>query len=191
MLEAIQGLKTPRQLRVLFVHLLVNDCVPAPISFWETFSHHFALDFTLHNPNAPQGAINETLRELGKFLEEYGKELADYGLPQPMSLSLEVEHELHRWGSDWEALAEEADLMYASFNDEKKGIYDEVLDAVLSEQPLLLFVDGKAGRGKTYLVRAICNKIRSLGKIVIPTATSAFAAQGYAGGRTTHSAFKV
>jgi predicted ATPase len=61
----------------------------------------------------------------------------------------------------------------------------------MNNTPLCLFVDGKAGRGKTMLVNTLCDKIRSLGKIVIPTATAAFAAQLYPGGRTTHSAFKV
>ena len=37
----------------------------------------------------------------------------------------------------------------------------------------------------------ICDKIHSLGQIVIPTATAAFAAQLYPGGCTTHSVFKV
>jgi hypothetical protein len=40
-------------------------------------------------------------------------------------------------------------------------------------------------------VQTICDKIRSLGRIVLPTATPAFAAQHYQGGRTTHSTFKV
>ncbi|KAJ7903991.1 DNA helicase Pif1 like protein, partial [Mycena leptocephala] len=70
-------------------------------------------------------------------------------------------------------------------------VYNYALGAVMNGTPLCLFVDGKAGRGKTILVNTLCDKVRSLGKIVIPTATSAFAAQLYPGGRTTHSAFKV
>lgn len=36
-LEGIQSLRTPRELRVLFVHLLVNECVTAPLTIWEHF----------------------------------------------------------------------------------------------------------------------------------------------------------
>ncbi|KAJ6611585.1 hypothetical protein B0H10DRAFT_1809232, partial [Mycena sp. CBHHK59/15] len=51
------------------------------------------------------------------------------------------------------------------------------------------FVDGKAGRRKTTLVNVLCDMLRSMGRIVILTATAAFAAQLYPGGGTTHSAF--
>jgi len=76
-----------------------------------------------------------------------------------------------------------------SFNHKKINIYDEALHAVLHKQSLLIFVDGKAGHRKMYLICDICNKIQSLGKIVIPTTTSVFVAQAYAGGHTTHSTF--
>ncbi|KAI0743845.1 DNA helicase Pif1 like protein, partial [Daedaleopsis nitida] len=76
-------------------------------------------------------------------------------------------------------------------NAEQYGIYQEIMDAVSHRRPLCAFVDGKAGRGKTFLVNTICNKLRAEGHIVLPTATSAFAAQLYPGGKTTHSVFKV
>jgi hypothetical protein len=62
---------------------------------------------------------------------------------------------------------------------------------VINDHSLHIFVDEKAGTGKTHIVNVICDKIRSLGCVVLPTAIAAFAAQHYAGGRTTHSAFKV
>ena len=56
---------------------------------------------------------------------------------------------------------------------------------------LLLFIDGKAGVGKTFLINAMCDKLRSINTITLPTATSTYAAQLYCGGRTTHSTFKM
>jgi hypothetical protein len=53
------------------------------------------------------------------------------------------------------------------------------------------FIDGKAGSGKMFLVNAICDMLRSKELILLATATSAFAAQLYPGGRTTHSTLKV
>jgi hypothetical protein len=47
LMEAIQSLKTPRQLQLLFVHLLVNDCVPTPLAHWKIFQENFALDYTV------------------------------------------------------------------------------------------------------------------------------------------------
>ncbi|KZT08457.1 uncharacterized protein LAESUDRAFT_649310 [Laetiporus sulphureus 93-53] len=79
----------------------------------------------------------------------------------------------------------------AKLNEEQYKAYHEILGAVEHNRPLCAYIDGRAGRGKTFLVNTICNKLRSEGHIVLPTATSAFAAQLYPGGRTTHSTFKV
>jgi len=150
-----------------------------------------AYDFTLQHQNIQQIGIECALCEIGQYLEEYGKQLSDFGLHQPLQVSQEVQHEFQRWNNNADVLYDQAIQSYSAFNLEKKDIYDEIIGAVINQQSLYLFIDGKAGCGKTFLVRTICDRIRSLGKIVIPTATSAFAAQAYAGGRTTHSAFKA
>lgn len=51
--EAVQALYTPRQIRLLFTDLLVNDCVPSLLSIWNKFREKMALDlrlqpFTIH-----------------------------------------------------------------------------------------------------------------------------------------------
>jgi len=70
-------------------------------------------------------------------------------------------------------------------------IYNQIMSSVLKKESLLAFIDGKAGRGKTFLINAICDKVCSLRRIVILTTIAAFAAQLYPGGHTIHSAFKV
>jgi hypothetical protein len=191
MLEAVQTLRTPRQLRLLFVHLLVNDCVDSPISMWDTFQNELSYDFILRANNVIPVGLNSALDDLSHLLEEYGKRLGDFGLPEPIVHSREVEHELLRWGQNPDLLSQRADHAVAILKAGQLEIYNYALAAVMNAAPLCLFVDGKAGRGKTMLVNTLCDKVRSLGKIVIPTATAAFAAQLYPGGRTTHSAFKV
>ena len=61
LLEAIQNLKTPRQLRLLFIHLLVNDCVPTPMLTWDNLAHHLALDHTLQHQNVVHIGIEYAL----------------------------------------------------------------------------------------------------------------------------------
>ncbi|KAL6308048.1 PIF1-like helicase-domain-containing protein [Sparassis latifolia] len=90
-----------------------------------------------------------------------------------------------------DVLAARAATAVSKLNAEQYCVYTEIQDAVSHDRPLCAFVDGKAGRGKTFLVNTICNKLRSQGRIVLPTATSGFAAQLYPGGRTTHSTFRV
>ena len=74
---------------------------------------------------------------------------------------------------------------------EQLALFNDIVSSVDDARPKIVFLDGKAGTGKTHVIRAICSYLRSREQIVIATATSAFAAQLYDGGRTTHSAFKV
>lgn len=191
LLEGIRNLKTPRQLRLLFVHLLVNDCVPTPMLIWDNLASHLALDHTLRHQNVMQIGIEHALRELGDMLSQHGKTLSNYNLPEPSTHAREVEHELARWNANLDSLSARADAAIAQLNDEKRLIYDDVMNCLAEDRSLHIFVDGKAGTGKTHLLNVICDKVRSLGRIVLPTAAAAFAAQHYPGGRTTHSAFKV
>jgi hypothetical protein len=190
-LEAVQSLRTPRQLRVLFVHLLIQECVPSPMRMWEEFQDEFARDFTLQNNNSSELGLNLALDDISHLLEEYGKTLTYFGLPEATIHTAEVTHELRRWSGMLDELEERANNMIDLFNREQRSVYTHILSAILSHPPLYAFVDGKAGRGKTAMIIALCDKLRSMGEIVIATATSAFAAQLYPGGRTTHSTFKV
>lgn len=115
---------------------------------WEDFRQSLALDL---------------------ILEEYGKTLGSYGLPNPEHHMRELIHEMQRWGRNQEELGERADAAVVRFNQGQRAIYDRVMAAVANDCADYLFVDGKAGTGKT------------------TTATSAFAAQLYPGGRTTHA----
>ena len=49
--EAIQTLCTPQQLRLLFVHLLVKDCIPTPLETWNRFHMHFTTDYIENHSN--------------------------------------------------------------------------------------------------------------------------------------------
>jgi hypothetical protein len=188
--EAIQTLKTPHQLRVLFVHLLVNECILTPIEFWNTFQYHLCLDFTLRCPDVPNVGVDHGLQHIGQLLEEYGKHPSDYHLPEPTTYGREV-HELQRWAPFAVQLAARSQAAYDMFNNEQREIFDDILSAIIQRRPLQMFIDGKAGVGKTFMINALIDKVRSLNIISLPTATSAFAAQLYPGGRTTHSTFKV
>lgn len=191
MQEAVDSLRTPRQLRLLFVHLIVNDCAPSPLLLWEIFQHQLALDFILRHDGVEDIGQQHALQEIANYLEEHGKSLEHYGLPLPTVYSAEVENELQRWGVDREAITARAQQNIHLLNDEQRHLFDLIVNAACNHLPFLLFIDGKAGRGKTFLVNAICDHLRALGHIVMPTATSGYAAQLYPRGRTTHSAFKA
>lgn len=87
MLEAVQTLRTPRQLRLLFVHLLVNDCVDSPVTLWDIFQNELSYDFILRANNIIHIGLNSGLDDILHLLEEYGKTLSDFGLPDPITHS--------------------------------------------------------------------------------------------------------
>jgi len=191
MQEAVDTLRTPQQLRILFVHLLTNSCVGTPLRFWDEFRPKISQDFILAANGDVEGGCNEALKHLGFFLQGHGKCLDDFGLPQPLAHDNKVGWELRRWSPQSAALRQQVDVGLSMFNSEQRNIFLRVQHAVLDNEPLLMFIDGKAGRGKMFLVNTLCAWVRSVGRIALPTATSAFAAQLYPGGRTTHSTFGV
>jgi len=189
--EAIDTLRTPHQLRILFIHLLMNSCINTPLQLWTEFRSKISEDFILAAAGDVERGCDEALKQLGFLLQSHGKHLEDYGLPQPLARENEVEWELRRWSPQIELLLQQVDAGLSVFNIEQRAIFSQVQEAVLKGESLLMFVDGKAGRGKTFLVNTLCAWVRSLGRIALPTATSAFAAQLYPGGHTTHSTFGV
>jgi hypothetical protein len=189
--EAIESLHTPYQLRLLLIHMLSNNCITAPATIWDKFKQSLSEDFHVCNGRNWNLAFSSALVEIAGHLREYGREPKDYGLPQPSYIGNEVAAEIQRWSPDIPQLLSAAEQALVLFNPEQKRIFDIIWNAVLQSLPLCIFIDGKAGRGKTYLVNALCSQARGHEKIVLATATSAFAAQLYPGGRTTHSTFKV
>lgn len=150
-----------------------------------------AKDFVMQHATTDELVTSRALQEISMALEEHGKCLSEFGLPQPQLLCTEVLHELLKWGPDSETLLNCAQQACSQMSAEQISIYEKITQAASQNMPLFVFVDEKAGRGKTFLMNAICNHLRASGRIVLPTATSAFATQLYPGGRTTHSTFKV
>ena len=189
--EAVSLCKTPSQLRFLFLHMLVNECIQTPIEFWERFKAQLSYDYFLRSRGNSMVAETRCLETIDRHLEEYGRDLGDFGITFLRPSEGEVYHELAKWYPHLNALADEALQAISTMTSEQFALYRDVVDAIDNDKSMTIFLDGKAGTGKTHVIRAICSHLRSLQKIVIATATSAFAAQLYDGGRTTHSAFRV
>ncbi|PPR05450.1 hypothetical protein CVT24_007467 [Panaeolus cyanescens] len=189
-IEAIATLRTPRQIRILFVDLLVNNDIIAPLDIWNQYQHPLLQDYYLQNQNTLDIAITACLQDLASLLQHHGKSLTDYGLPQPDLADIIPMMELRRWQGRETELMDRAQTQYSRFNQGQKALFDLIWNAVSEQQSLLLFVDGQAGTGKTTVIKAICDALRATEHIVLPTATSAFASLLYDGGQTTHSTFK-
>ena len=67
--------------------------------------------------------------------------MSDFGLPEPVRELTEVDREHLRWSRENCQQFVDAHLSLLS-PDEQRLIFDEVMDAVRNERPLLMYVDG-------------------------------------------------
>lgn len=65
------------------------------------------------------------------------------------------------------------------------------MDHVANNKLLTIFVYGRAGRKKTFLIDLICIAIRYMKKLILPCATTRLATLNYDGGHTAHSLFLI
>ncbi|KAA8894732.1 hypothetical protein FN846DRAFT_912553 [Sphaerosporella brunnea] len=187
--EAIASYYRPGQLRFLFAHLLVDLATPA-IELWERYKESLSLDFRLHAPS--HAAEKQALHQIEAYLAARGAALADFGLSTGEHRPREVEMEIEAFESRMDVLWNQAQLAVSQMNPEQAICYHTVLDDCWSDGPhRLYFIDGKAGRGKTFLVRAICDTLRSQADIAIIAGSTALSATLYERGRTAHSVFGI
>ena len=114
-------------------------------------------------------------------LETMGRTMTDFGLPEPADDSTEVARERLRW--DRRSCQQYLDAHLPLLTpDEQRPIYEEVIEAVRLRRPLLMYVDGRSGRGKTLLMKVITAAVRAQGDIVLCSATTGLAALNHEGG---------
>ena len=121
--EAIDSLYTPFQLRILFIHLLVNDCIQCPLDMWRKFYSNLSYDYLLTKNNDFNTALTATLQHISVLLQEYGKHLSDFGLEELSTHSGEIEYELSRWRELQPALHERASQAVAILNEGMSRLY--------------------------------------------------------------------
>jgi ATP-dependent DNA helicase PIF1 len=80
-------------------------------------------------------------------------------------------------------------LIYSQ--DEQRGVFQKIMEAVNNQKGGVFFLYGHGGTGKTYMWRTLASYIRSKKQIVLTVATSGIASLLLPGGRTTHSMFKI
>ena len=191
MQEAINTLCTPYQLHILFIHLLTNMCIATPLKLWNGFQFKVTEDFVPTTPRDIEYSCNEALKQLKSLLQSCSKHLNNYGLLQPLTHDNEIQWQLHHWLPQAQILQRQVDAAMSVFNPEQQDIFLRVQHAILANEPLLMFIDGKASHSKTFLMNTLCDWVWSTRRIALPTATLAFAAQLYPGGQTVHSTFGV
>jgi hypothetical protein len=190
--EAVSSFLSPSQLRFLFGWIILEGYPALPL--WNSFKDSLAADF-IHSLHSYDQGINYTLQQVEELIQDSGRRLQDFGLPRPLFHSPEVLNELEAFTNRLPALRTNALSAITTMNDEQRSLFSTIYHTITSSPPQSaippFFIEGRPGRGKTFLMNALVNLLRSEGKIVLVVGTSALAASLYERGRTAHSLFEI
>lgn len=190
-LEEAELTRMPFALRQLFATILAY-CKPKNVNnLWNRFYPSMSEDYV--HDGIPNGQLlqNFVLRHIDDVLQQQNMPVAQFDLPpftEPPDLNRISKPMLEEL---FIPITEEDINSKNLLTDEQKRIFDYVMDKVKNQQPALIFIDGPAGSGKTFLYRAILANVLSQGLAAIATASSGISSLILPGGRTAHSRFKI
>ncbi|CAN6890641.1 unnamed protein product, partial [Brassica oleracea] len=189
--------------RKLFARMLVSKSLSQPHVVWEA-TWEYLTDDILYKKRRETGRPdmnltieqikNIALTEIENHLLSNGRSLKKWPhMPKPEDFGSYngnrlIDDELKYVVED--QLKENERLM-AMTTDEQRGVYEQILDAVLNDSGGVFFLYGYGGTGKTFVYRALSSAILSRGMIFLNTASSGIATLLLEGGRTAHSRFGI
>jgi hypothetical protein len=206
-LQEAKHMATGRQLRHLFVTILI-DCSPAnPRALWNAFWQDICDDLKhqLQNhvfQNRDMEPTEEQIQDYGLYLIDQllgksGRRLQDWdSMPQVVGNWRDILHNpnpliAEQRQYNQQEQADRAAECLASLNPNQCSAFDRIISAITEITGETFFLHSPGGTGKTYLYNTLCYHLRSQGKIVLCVASSGIAAILLIGGRTGHSCFKI
>ncbi len=202
------AVQSGRSLRNLFFYI-VFYCNPSnPRDLWLTHQDALSDDCKHRLTRLPHHipyptnsqAYSYALCELRRILQSNGKDLTDYGLPEPefdyiADLSTEPNRMIRdELIYDRQDLADTLNRDVPRLNLDQKRAYDILTSAVSNSSGLggkVFFLDGPGGTGKTFIQNIVLAKVRSNNDVALAVATTGIAATLLNGGRTAHTRFGI
>ena len=119
-----------------------------------------------------------------------GRELSEYGLPQPQAVDNDRFARVYRREVDYDQGEQQAYIEHnlPMLTSDQQEVYNCFCSMIDDNEGGMLFLDAPGGTGKTFLILA---KLQSEGKIALATASRGIAATLLTGGHTLHSTFKI
>jgi hypothetical protein len=205
-LELLELGVTPARLRWVFCLLALDGNPMRPL--WDAHQVPLSEDFRVrrireNRSSRVEAVLNDALCDLQELLGGMGSNLRDIGLPDPVAQHREVDEEVQLWQSDpYDLQSFESSLTHdqvsplsrkrlRSSHSFQRLIFDRLRIKCQEESPSPTYFDGRAGRGKTFCLYPLIGALRKEGKIVLISASTAFAAKNYPGGRTLHYTYGV
>ncbi|KAE8233648.1 hypothetical protein CF326_g1310 [Tilletia indica] len=196
MQEAVSVFSTPQQLRFLYCLLVVDGALA--LSLWDEFKITMSRDFL---PRAldrePSDAEQEdacavALRAVGRIFASMGKMASEYGLEVVIVQGAEATVDRNFFANRAEDLRQSAARARLRFTDTQRRLYEELMGAVISpNENKLHLIQGRAGRGKTFVVQAVIDQLRASERVLAVTGATGLAASAFARGATVHKMFYI
>ncbi|KAG4958871.1 hypothetical protein JHK87_035504 [Glycine soja] len=192
-------------LRKLFVLILLIGAMSKPEEVWNQCWHWLVDDIAYQHSKSTMNSklqINDdtlrnlTLIEIEQLLHINQRSLKDYptmSYPQDINLTSYLQNNLVLSELDYnhDATRSEFEHLFASMTDERKTIYDRIIQVVNNNEGGMFFLYGFGGTGKTFIWRTLASSLRAENQILIIVASSGIASLLLPGGITAHSRFKI
>ena len=186
--EAIANWYSPHHVRFLFGQLLIDVPTPAK-QIWERYGAAMSADFGHLKTHWERNT--SALMDLAKILQARGASLTQFGLPTPNDRPTEVEWEMQQMMKECATNKQQFQTAATSFNDEQRRLFETLKKSLLEKESKAYFVDGRAGRGKSFVLQAFVEYCRWQRILVLVVGSTALSVVQYVRGRTAHSAFSI
>ncbi|XP_020961168.1 ATP-dependent DNA helicase PIF1-like [Arachis ipaensis] len=203
-INEVAELTSGHQLRKLFAMLLISNSITNPERVWNATWTLLADGILYERRKALKNqGLNMTddelknlcLIEIEKILNSNARSLRDYqSMPYPEMSDVRlfqnklIEEEL---AYDTNELIHTNLYTEQKMTHEQRLVFDEILNAVITDSGGFYFVYGHGGCSKTFIWNGLSSAIRSREKIVLNVASSGIASLLLPGGRTAHSRFSI
>ncbi|XP_063990617.1 uncharacterized protein LOC135169496 [Diachasmimorpha longicaudata] len=182
----------PRQLRHLFVRILIYGHPNHPEVLWEQFKDAFSQDFQ-RNYNESE-AQKRAYAHINTILMNERSSLSAFATMPPLD---EYEVDVND-GSDDQMSIEIHETIghnqYAQLNTKQKEIVDKILNIAMSTEELsssCFYIDGPGGSGKTFVYTTLYHLLKAQGKSICTMAFTGIAAILLPQGKTLHKTFGI
>ncbi|KYN14600.1 ATP-dependent DNA helicase PIF1 [Trachymyrmex cornetzi] len=186
MKEAVEWMM-PRQLRKLFVRILLH-CQPLhPEELWENFKVAMSEDYVRHF-GLLEGQ-RKAYTQINTMLCAEGKSITDFPQMEQMEQLIQNDEE-----NDYMTLEETMEVgtrQYEQLNNKQKEIVDFILNRLdtNNHNNNCIYIDGPGGSGKTFIYTTIYHLVKIRNKHICTMAFTGIAATLLPRGKTVHKTF--
>jgi len=185
---------TPPELRLLFVTMTLEGF--PTLSFLQQvhrdrFFNALTLDYRMDaaTPSNRASLMNKLLSDFVLLFREHGKQLSDYGLPEPEIVETELQRHAMKYPPEEQRIEFERLQDQQPNNAEQDTTFRRIISSINNGETAKYFINGKGGAGKSTLAKKLVAYTRMQSLVAAGCASVGLAATNFEGFETAHSFF--